>query len=86
MGCQEELNLQRPQCFPIEYSSEGMAEAAKVEQERVGLCLNCQYMKKIQSDRGSTFFLCQRSATDPRFPKYPRLPVIQCTGYEKSRT
>ncbi len=62
-----------------------MPEADKAEQERVGLCLNCVYMNKIQSDRGSTFFLCQRSAADPRFPKYPRLPVIQCAGYEKKK-
>jgi hypothetical protein len=22
------------------------------------------------------------SRTDPRFPKYPRLPVLACSGYE----
>jgi len=26
--------------------------------------------------------MCQRSFTDPAFPKYPRLPVIACAGYE----
>jgi hypothetical protein len=31
--------------------------------------------------RHSTFYLCQRSFTDERFPKYPRLPVRQCIGY-----
>lgn len=36
----------------------------------------------MQSDRGSVFYLCQRSVTDPSFPKYPRLPVPQCSGYE----
>ena len=39
-------------------------------------------MRLITSDRGSTFCLCQRSASDESFPKYPRLPVIQCRGYE----
>jgi hypothetical protein len=39
-------------------------------------------MREIHSDRGSTFYMCQLSATDARFPKYPRLPVLQCLGYE----
>ena len=40
-------------------------------------------MRLIKSDRGATFYLCQRSASDASLPKYPRLPVIQCRGYEK---
>ena len=48
----------------------------------VGLCANCRFMRLIESDRGSTFHLCERSATDANFPKYPRLPVLQCAGYE----
>ncbi len=39
-------------------------------------------MRRIESDRSSVFYLCQRSATDASFPKYPRLPVLQCRGYE----
>jgi hypothetical protein len=28
--------------------------------------------------------MCERSKTEPeRFPKYPRLPVLECTGYDK---
>jgi hypothetical protein len=27
--------------------------------------------------------MCNLSATNPDFPKYPRLPVIQCSGFEK---
>jgi hypothetical protein len=53
-------------------------EAASV----VGLCASCCFMRRIESDRGSTFYLCQRSATDASFPKYPRLPVLQCAGYD----
>ncbi len=49
---------------------------------RVGLCEHCRWMRKIKSDRGSVFYLCERSATDPNFPKYPRLPVLRCAGYE----
>jgi len=57
-------------------------ESAKTEQARVGLCLDCRHMRRIESARGSTFYLCGRSASEPDFPKYPRLPVIQCRGYE----
>jgi hypothetical protein len=49
---------------------------------RIGLCLDCRFMRRIESDRGSTFYLCERSAIDANFPKYPRLPVVQCIGYE----
>jgi hypothetical protein len=47
-----------------------------------GLCARCRFMRQIKSDRGSTFYLCERSATDAAFPKYPRLPVLECEGYE----
>jgi hypothetical protein len=49
---------------------------------RAGLCATCKFMRQIESDRGSVFYLCERSATDASFPKYPRLPVLQCRGYE----
>ena len=49
---------------------------------RVGLCAGCQFVRRMESDRGSVFYMCQRSATDPSFPKYPRLPVLQCAGYD----
>jgi len=49
---------------------------------RIGLCARCRFMRQMKSDRGATFYLCQRSATDAAFPKYPRLPVLQCGGYE----
>lgn len=49
----------------------------------VGLCADCRFMRRIESDRGSLFYMCERSATDARFPKYPRLPVLQCVGYER---
>ena len=37
--------------------------------------------QEVKNARGSTFLLCGLSATDPRFPKYPRLPVHACTGF-----
>jgi hypothetical protein len=36
----------------------------------------------IRNTRGSSFSLCERSKDDPAFPKYPRLPVLECRGYE----
>lgn len=56
-------------------------EATKDEPRRVGLCFDCQHAQRIQSARGSIFYRCKLSDTDPSFPKYPRLPVLHCAGY-----
>ncbi len=48
-----------------------------------GLCASCAHARRIESDRGSVFILCELSLADPRFPKYPRLPVLSCEGYKK---
>jgi hypothetical protein len=53
----------------------------KTPQLNAGLCANCVHARTIESARGSTFLLCQLSATDPRFRKYPPLPVLSCVGY-----
>jgi hypothetical protein len=47
-----------------------------------GLCGICAHCRKIQSRRGSTFLLCERSRNDPRYPRYPPLPVFRCPGFE----
>jgi len=52
------------------------------ERDRVGLCSDCEHARRMQSDRGSVFFLCHLSFADPDFPKYPRLPVVMCAGYQ----
>jgi hypothetical protein len=39
-------------------------------------------VRLLRSDRDSVFYQCKRSMTDPRFPKYPALPVMRCPGYE----
>jgi hypothetical protein len=56
---------------------------AAVTKERAGLCADCTYARSVESARGSTFLLCELSRSDPRFTKYPRLPVLSCAGYEK---
>jgi hypothetical protein len=48
-----------------------------------GLCGDCAYARRIESAFDSTFFLCELSFTDPRFPKYPRLPLLSCNGYKQ---
>jgi len=47
-----------------------------------GLCGACRHSRVIRTGRGSTFRLCERSTTDPRFPRYPNLPVLRCAGFE----
>ena len=49
----------------------------------VGLCPLCLHARKIESGRGSVFWLCERSKGDPHFRKYPPLPVTQCDGFER---
>ena len=49
----------------------------------VGLCAACAHGRTVVSGRGSTFWLCQLSASDPRFTKYPRLPVLRCAGFAR---
>lgn len=47
-----------------------------------GLCGVCRHSRLIRTARGSIFRLCERSASDPQFPRYPNLPVVQCVGFE----
>jgi hypothetical protein len=48
-----------------------------------GLCDTCAHQRIVRNTRGSSFSLCERSRTDPAYPRYPRLPVIECPGYER---
>jgi hypothetical protein len=52
--------------------------------DEIGLCLACRYVRAVKSARGSRFYQCRLAEHDPRFPKYPRLPVLACAGYEPS--
>ncbi|HEV8381904.1 MAG TPA: hypothetical protein VGQ29_09980 [Gemmatimonadales bacterium] len=40
-------------------------------------------MRIVTNRRGSTFYRCLRADTDPRFVRYPPLPVLSCPGYER---
>ena len=47
-----------------------------------GLCDSCRHQRLIPNTRGSVFSLCERSRTDPDYPRYPRVPVRRCAGFE----
>jgi hypothetical protein len=48
-----------------------------------GLCAICVNVRIVESGKGSRFYLCKLSAVDPRFPKYPGLPVLSCVGFAR---
>jgi hypothetical protein len=54
--------------------------------ERVGLCAGCRHVRRIATRRGSEFILCERAESQPEYPRYPRLPVTSCAGFEPSET
>lgn len=47
----------------------------------VGLCLTCRHARRVETKR-SVFWRCALAGVDPRFDKYPRLPMLECAGYE----
>jgi len=47
-----------------------------------GLCQSCKHVKALGNDRGSVFYMCRLAETRKEFLRYPRLPVLQCGGYE----
>jgi hypothetical protein len=55
--------------------------AGEFDAVSAGLCASCIHARVITSDRGSTFLRCDLADRDPLFPKYPRLPVLRCSGW-----
>jgi hypothetical protein len=54
-----------------------------VERPGAGLCDHCRWQRVVRNTRGSVFSLCEKAKVDPRFAKYPRLPVLRCSGFEQ---
>lgn len=52
-------------------------------QDAVGLCIECGFHKTVVSAHETIFHYCTRSELDPWYPKYPRLPVLDCNGFER---
>lgn len=50
-------------------------------QVEVGLCRTCAHAREVPTAQ-AVYWLCRLAETDPRFERYPRLPVIACEGYE----
>ena len=46
----------------------------------VGLCFRCRHARLVPSRR-TVYWMCRLSSVDPRFPRYPRLPVLECDGF-----
>jgi hypothetical protein len=49
---------------------------------KAGLCDACVHQRIVRNTRGSVFSLCERSRTQPEYPRYPRVPVLECAGFE----
>jgi hypothetical protein len=47
-----------------------------------GLCGTCVHAKLNETQRGTAYLRCTRAAWDARLPRYPRLPVTACPGFE----
>ena len=47
---------------------------------RAGLCDACANQRRVPATR-ATYSLCRLAAHDPRFPRYPPLPVTRCAGF-----
>jgi hypothetical protein len=47
-----------------------------------GLCGGCRHARLNQTRRGPVYLRCQLASLDPAYPRYPRLPVLRCAGYQ----
>lgn len=48
-----------------------------------GLCETCEHLR-ILASRRSVFVRCGLAENDPRFARYPALPVVACPGFRES--
>lgn len=48
----------------------------------MGLCASCAYAIRQEGTRGASFWRCLRAEDDPRYRRYPPLPVRECPGHE----
>jgi len=72
--------LSRP--APASLSSPGVSPEERPEEPGVGLCARCRHARRLHNARGSDFWQCLASATDATLPRYPRLPVLRCHGFQ----
>ena len=68
--------------LPKRHSTGGYLACEMSAPTLVGLCQSCRWTRRVVPRRGGIFFRCSRAETDPRFVRYPALPVLECVGYE----
>jgi hypothetical protein len=61
---------------------DGVVACSHRQQPEVGLCVTCVFARPIDSAKRSRFWLCGLHDENPSYPKYPRLPVLHCHGYQ----
>src|SRR5262245_33546569 len=77
----EERQLRYGWQVPGGYVQGGVTEVEEASAvAMVGLCVRLAGTC-ARSNRVLMFYLCALSAVDPRFPNYPRLPVLSRAGY-----
>ena len=54
------------------------------EAARLGLCATCRFGRVFRSGKGVTYVSCERSKIDPRYPRFPTVPVLECAGFEEA--
>ena len=55
-------------------------DAMTPERDAVGLCRRCVHARQVPS-RTAVYWRCTLAETDPRFERYPRLPILTCAGF-----
>lgn len=58
-----------------------MSDRRRPPEVVAGLCGLCVHRELLRSPR-SVFVRCGRAKDDPRFARYPALPVLECPGFE----
>ncbi|MBF9071212.1 hypothetical protein [Streptacidiphilus fuscans] len=48
-----------------------------------GLCATCAHVHLNETRRGTAYLRCTRATWDAQLPRYPRLPVLTCPGFEQ---
>ncbi len=69
----------------LRYVMSSQARSTRRDAPAAGLCDTCRFQQEVRNTRGSSFSLCARSREDPAYPRYPRLPVLSCPGYERRK-
>ena len=83
LGAVHTLRERRPLFAPGgELGTAGRAPGHLLVKTAIGLCERCSFIRRVRNRRGSTFVLCRRSEEDPRYARYPRLPMLRCLGFE----